>query len=321
MPRGRKIIKTIELEERTLEEASIEFYENNRIKGLAESTQKGYKIYLSVFINWCGKDILLKDINERTLERYIIYNEDKGNKTVSIATAMNHLRRFFNFCIKRGYMDSIDIIIPKYQAELKEPYTDDEMKLLLAKPKGTNWVEYRNWCMVNYFFSTGQRLSTVLNIKVKDLDLFNKRVKLTWNKDKIQKYMPLSSAITKILQDYVLVSALEDEDYLFPEYEGKRLKTRSAEDSIADYNIKRGVSKTSIHLFRHTFAKNYIIAGGNPVKLQHLLNHKTIEMTMHYVNLYSTDIANDLDAFNPLDNFKRKNYHPTKRVDVSLHPE
>lgn len=67
---------------------------------------------------------------------------------------------------------------------------------------------------------------------------------------------------------------------MFPEYEGNQLKRRGAEDSIADYNRKRGVSKTSVHLFRNTYARNYIVNGGNPAKLQKLLNHKTIEQTL-----------------------------------------
>ncbi len=316
MARGRKIVKTIEIEECTVRTAAEEFFEHNRVKGLATATQKSYKNYVNTFIKWLGEDTMLNEITVRTMDKYILYSEERGNKAVSIATIMVHLRRYFNFCNSRGYMERIEITIPKYEAELKEPYTDEEMKRLLKKPTSDNWVELRNWCMINYFFSTGQRLSSVLHIKVRDLDLISGKVKLTWNKDKKQKYMPLSTALVNILREYIYLSELVDEDYLFPEYEGKRLKSRSAEDSIAEYNKSRGVEKTSIHLFRHTFAKNYIIAGGNPVKLQHLLNHKTIEMTMKYVNLYGTDIATDLDVFNPLDNFKRKNYTPTKRVTI-----
>ena len=100
------------------------------------------------------------------------------NKPVSVATNIRHLRCFINFCIKRRYMEQIEVAIPKYDKELKEPYTDDEMKLLLVKPATNNWVEYRNWVMINYFFSTGQRLSTVLNIKVSHLDLVNRTMKL-----------------------------------------------------------------------------------------------------------------------------------------------
>ena len=318
MSRGRKIVKQIELEEHTLKSASEEFYKNNRIKGLAEETQKAYKVYVDCFIRWFGEESLLVDVTTEIIDEYICKKAGDGNKPVSIATNMVHLRRFFKFCYSRNYMERIDITIPKYEKELKEPYTDEEMKLLLKKPITKNWVEYRSWVMVNYFFSTGQRLSTVLNIKVSHVDMKHSRIKLIWNKDKIQKWMPISPALHKVLKEYIEVSDLHENDYLFPEYEGKKLQRRSAEDAIIKYNKSRGVDKTSIHLFRHCFAKNYILNGGNPAKLQKLMNHKTIEQTMKYVNLYANDISSDLDLYNPLDVFKKKNYLPTKRKTVCL---
>ena len=316
MPRGRKIIKTIEVEECTVGSASEEFYRHNQARGLSEETQRAYKSYVGLFVRWCGEDMILSDITEKTLDSYINKRRKDGNKDISLATNMKHVRRFLNFCSGRGYMEKVNVIIPKFQKELKDPYSDEEMRLLLKKPRTNNWVEYRTWTMINYFYSTGQRLSTVLNIKVCHLDLERATVKLVWNKDKRQKYMPLSTALVKVLREYILLSGLEEQDYLFPEYEGKQLKNRSAEDAIADYNRARGVQKTGIHLFRHTFAKNYIVNGGNPIKLQHLLNHKTIDQTMQYVNLYGVDLMNDLDMYNPLDCFKRNNYTPTKRTKI-----
>ena len=313
MARGRQIVKKLEVEEITLKVAAEDFYSHNAVKGLSVAAQKAYKNYVDCFMRWCGEDTVVADISGRTIEEYLLVRKEMGNKPVSLATTAKHLRRFIYFCASRNYLIKFEVTIPKFEVELKEPYTDEEMKLLLAKPKSNSWIELRAWAMVNYFFSTGQRLSTVLNIKVCHLDFINSRVKLEWNKDKRQKYMPLSTALVRVLREYIDVSDLAEEDYLFPEYEGGQLKVRSAEDAIADYNRKRGVEKTSIHLFRHTFAKNYIMNGGNPVKLQKLLNHKTMDMTMRYINLYGDDISADLDLFNPLDNFKRSNYTPTKR--------
>jgi len=119
MPRGRKIIKTIEIEECTIRIAAEEFFENNHVKGLAQATQRAYKDYVNAFIKWVGEETLLNDISVRTMDKYMLYNEKKGNKAVSIATIMVHLRRFFKFCNSRGYMDKIEITIPKYETELK----------------------------------------------------------------------------------------------------------------------------------------------------------------------------------------------------------
>ena len=293
--------------------AAADFYRHNEIKGLAQDSIKTYTGYVEKFIEWCGTETLVSDITTDLLEEYAEYKMDSGNKPVSVATNIRHLRVFVRFCEKRGMMERIEVTIPKYEKELKEPYTDEEMALLLIRPKGESWVDYRCWAMINYFFATGQRLSTVVNIKVKDVDLINKQVFLSWNKDKIQKYLPLSTQICKVLQEYIYISRLEPEDYLFPEATGKQLHKRSCQDSIKYYNNSRGVEKTSIHLFRHTFAKNYIINGGNAAKLQKLLAHKSIETTMKYVNLYSKDISNDLDMLNPLDNFGKYSQSTGKR--------
>lgn len=314
MPKGRKITRMIELEVCTLRQSAEEFYRHNRVKGLSKDTQQGYREYVERFIKWCGEDTETDTITTKTLDKYMEYLDEQGMiKAITIRTNMVHIRRFLNFCASRDYMEKVEVTIPKVEKTIKEPYSDEDMRKLLARPKSREWIDWRNWAMVNYFYATGQRLSTVLNIKLEHLDLKNARVKLEWNKDKIQKYMPLSSAIIKVLQEYLDLSGLNEQDYLFPECMGKQFSKRGAEDSIADYNRSRGVYKTSIHLFRHTFAKTYIMNGGNPVKLQKLLNHKTLEMTMKYVNLYASDISDDLDLFNPLDNFKRTNYTPTQR--------
>lgn len=314
MPRGRKIVKVIEVESCTLRVCAEEFYRHNRVKGLAKESQKSYRGYVENFMKWCGEETYTEEITTKKLEEFISFKQEEGkNKDVSIATNMKHLRRFFNFCISRGYMEKIEITIPKYEEELKEPYTEEELKLLLARPQSKHWVEWRCWAMTNYFYSTGQRLSTVLNIQVCHLDLEQGTVKLIWNKDKKQKYMPLSSALVKVLKEYIELSGLQEEDYLFPEYEGGQLKRRSAQDALTDYNHSRGVDTTGVHRYKHTFAKGYIQNGGNALKLQKLLNHKTIQQTMRYVNLYSSDIASDLDTFNPLDNFKKTHCTETRR--------
>ncbi len=76
--------------------------------------------------------------------------------------------------------------------------------------------------------------------------------------------------------------------------------------AIAVYNVQRGVTKTSTHLFRHTFAKNYILAGGGMIQLQAILGHSTMDMTRRYINLYGTDIQRDFDRLNPLNHILAK---------------
>ena len=103
-------------------------------------------------------------------------------------------------------------------------------------------------------------------------------------------------------ETYLKLWEWDSGDYLFPTNDGQQMRVTCLEGSVRRYNISRGVTKTSLHLFRHTFAKNYILAGGGMVQLQSILGHSTLDMTKKYVHLYGKDIQRDFDLLNPLNN-------------------
>ena len=76
-------------------------------------------------------------------------------------------------------------------------------------------------------------------------------------------------------------------------------------DSGCGFGRRRGVQKTSIHLFRHTFARKYLIdCGGDAFTLQKLLGHSTLAMTKHYCAIYDADLTKNYDNFSPLAQMK-----------------
>ena len=77
----------------------------------------------------------------------------------------------------------------RYEKKIKEVYTDDELKLLLIKPKINicEFTEYRNWVIVNYLLSTGNRRNTLINIKIADVDFEGGFIKLSTTKNKKQQ--------------------------------------------------------------------------------------------------------------------------------------
>ena len=101
---------------------------------------------------------------------------------------------------------------------------------------------------------------------------------------------------------YLKVWDWDSDNYLFPGSRNMQMQAHTLEERIRTYNISRGVTKTSTHLFRHTFAKNYILAGGGMIQLQAILGHSTMDMTRKNINLYGTDIQRDFDRLNPLNN-------------------
>jgi integrase/recombinase XerD len=84
-------------------------------------------------------------------------------------------------------------------------------------------------------------------------------------------------------------------------------------NEIAKFNASRGVKKSSVHLFRHTFGSRYIENGGNPLKLQRILGHSSMRMVNHYVHLDTNSLKDDIDRYNPLEKFSK-----TKKTKIKL---
>ena len=82
---------------------------------------------------------------------------------------------------------------------------------------------------------------------------------------------------------------------------------------LYEYNKRRGVETTGIHRYRHTFAKQWILNGGNVVSLSKLLGHSSLEITQNYIHLLVSDIARQVEEFNVLDKFYSREHIQIKR--------
>lgn len=303
-------------EHKNLRELFEEFQLENKTKNLSPKTIKSYENNLIHFFKFIELKGLTSpsDIHKTVLENFKRWLFELNIKDTTINTYLRHTRTFLYWCMKENYIDEFKITTIKANETQKEPYTDDEIKRLLAPPnfKKCGFVEYRNWVLVSYLLDTGNRLSTVINIKIKDVDLENGIVTLTTNKNRKINYSPISHTMIKIIQKYISTWGLKNTDYLFPNERGEQLKPRSLQSTISKYNYSRGVYETSIHKFRHSFAKNYIKRGGDPLKLQRLLGHSTLTMTNRYVNLYGEDLRDGIEDISIIENtiknksFKRK---------------
>lgn len=91
--------------------------------------------------------------------------------------------------------------------------------------------------------------------------------------------------------------------FLWISREDGPLKRETIQERLAQYGQQAGLKnvRVSPHTFRHTFAKLFIINGGNTLALQNLLGHSTLEMVRHYVNLWGTDLQAMHRQYSPVD--------------------
>ena len=81
--------------------------------------------------------------------------------------------------------------------------------------KKCRFSEYRNWVFINYLIATGNRLSTVINIKIGDIDFDNDTIILKKTKNRNQQIIPIANSLKIVLLEYLKYRKGTSEDYLF----------------------------------------------------------------------------------------------------------
>ena len=295
------------LQEKTFKDVYDDFVKAKTAQGVTEYTIRNYHCHFKSIEKYIDVNMPFRELTKSKIDEMVIAMRQSDLAHNSIATYVRNLKTFLNWCNAEG-LSNLKINGIKEKETVKETYTDEELELLLEKPsKSCSFTEYRNWVIVNFFVNSGCRAASVRNIQIRDLDLKRKQVVLRHNKNGKINTIPLCSLMISILTDYLRVREGAEEDYLFCSQYGEMLTENALRLAIVKYNNSRGVSKTSIHLFRHTFARKYLVdCGGNAFTLQHLLGHSTLDMTKHYCTIFDADISKSYDTFSPLANLAKK---------------
>ncbi len=291
----------------TAEETFARFLLVKRAEGIAEKTVASYSHHFHAISKHLDTTRDICSISKRELEQMIVSMREQGLSPNSIETYTVTLKVFLTWCNNEG-ITTLNIKRYKGEETIKETYSDAELKILLKKPdmRHCSFAEYRSWVIENFLVNSGSRAATIRYIQIRDLDLTNSLVYARHTKNKKALVIPLCTELVGILREYLHTRGGEPEDYLFCNETGQQLTENALRCSIAKYNRSRGIQKTSIHLFRHTFARKYLVdCGGDAFTLQRLLGHSTLDMTKHYCAIFDADITKNFDNFSPLAQMKR----------------
>ena len=293
----------------TVAETFEDFIISRKAKGLSEKTLVTYNQHLRAIKRHLDIDVSIEDLTKANLENMVSSMRVAELSANSISSYVRTMKTFLSWCNDE---EITNINIKRYKSEetIKETYTDKELEILLKKPnmRKCGFAEYRTWVIINLLLNNGCRAATVRNIQNKDVDLESSIIYLRHTKSKKSQVIPLCTELCGILKEYMRIRGGAADDYLFSNESGEQLKEYGLRSSIARYNNRRGIQKTSIHLFRHTFARKYLVdCGGNAFTLQRLLGHSTLDMTKHYCAIFDADIAKNYDKFSPLSQMKQQN--------------
>lgn len=282
---------------------------NCKQRNLREGTLRHYRQSYLQFYKFFNEDMPLEDFTQSLYNDYVLHLRETLLNDVSINSYLRDLITTLRFLMQEDYLKPFQMKSIKVDNTQVETYTDDELKKLLQKPnlKKCSFIEYQSWVMTNFLFATGVRQRSLMNIRIKDIDFDNNILHVNVTKNRKPLIIPLNQTLVSILKEYLKHRQVQhEEDWLFVNVYGQQLLKATCYSMLYTYNKKRGVETTGIHRYRHTFAKAWILNGGNVATLARLLGHSNLSVTQNYVNLLVTDLAKQVDEINLLDKYSSK---------------
>ncbi len=222
------------------------------------------------------------------------------------------LRAFFNWCVAEGTIPGSPmerIPVPVDRPDQVQPFTHDQLKRLLAAAKKTLHPK-RNEALLLLMLDTGIRATELCDLRLRDVDLQNGHVTVEGKGGK-QRRLPFSRDTKRALYNYL--SEDDEREPGTPVFlsdrgteAGMSLSRHGLRFLVVRMGKAAGIDGTrcSPHTFRHTFAIEFLRAGGNVFTLKQLLGHTDLAMTNRYVAIAQADVERQHQQFSPVARLK-----------------
>ncbi len=296
------------------------FYHRCIAINVANATLRNYRSFFSGFNKYLTKFEVenLEQIDRQLIRNYFVYLRQNDLSPITVQDRFRILRTFFNYHVSEG-----NIIISPLEGVVKpripkvhaRTFNNEEIKAILTYFPLDDFLGYRNYTIMCILYSTGIRMNELLNLTVFDvrMDIDTMTVLGKGSKERI---LPISRILKKVLGKYLREREIYTRNtkyttpYLIINRNGNKFTQAGIQvifNQLKD-NLGFPRKRLSSHTWRHTFAKNFLLNGGNVFALQKLLGHEDIETTRIYVEYTEKEMKIQNDNFNPLDNNRWQYY-------------
>ena len=272
-------------------------------RAYSDNTVGAYMNDLNKYEEFLKKDILKSDTED--LEKYLKYI--KNLESTTVAHKITSIKSYFNYNIKRGIVSvnpADKVSRPKLTKHLPEYLTEEEVgKLLDVDVKSP--YDYRNKTILELLYSSGIRISELVNIKTPNYDSEECLIRIMGQGSK-ERIVPLGDYAVNIMNDYMnnyrpLINK-KHTDYVFINNRGDKISRQFIFKVIKKEALKKGIKKDiSPHTLRHTFATHLLKNGADLRIIQELLGHENISTTQIYTHVTNNKLKSDYETYFPKD--------------------
>ena len=284
-------------------------------RGYSKNTQEAYVRDVLKLVDYleseftdspqASKDVL--DVTLEDLQHFAASLHDTGIGARSQCRILSGIRTFYLYLQTDGYLDSNPTELlesPVLGAHLPEVLSTTEVDMLEASIDLSKWEGQRNKAIIEVLFSCGLRVSELVNLKLSDLYLKERYVRIMGKGSK-ERLVPISPRAIQELDYWFMDRNLMnikpgEEDYVFLNRRGAHLTRTMILIMIKQQAIAAGIQKTiSPHTLRHSFATALLEGGADLRAIQAMLGHESIGTTEIYTHIDMTTLRQQILEHHP----------------------
>ena len=264
-------------------------------KGYSKKTIINYEKDLELFNNYLKQEKITKIeiINHNTIRKYLTNLHDKNYKSKTIARKISTLRSFFKYNLKTKTIKTNPMTLisnPKQEKTLPKYLKYEDLEKMINSIDTSSKEGIQNKLIIELLYSTGIRVSELVNIKLKDIKIKENQITILGkgNKERIVLFGKVAKTVLeqyiKEYKEYYQGNIINE--YLLINKKGKPLTTNKIELIVKkitrECSLKHNISP---HTLRHTFATHMLENGADLKTVQELLGHKNLKTTAIYTHV------------------------------------
>ena len=271
-------------------------------RNYSKYTIRNYELDITSYVNYCNiNKINIYKVKYSDIKSYLVKLYDKKYNTNTISRHISSLRRFYRYLYDNNKVDKNIfklISLPKKDKKLPNYMTNSDIDIIFDIPNINTPIGQRNRLILELLYGTGIRVSELCNIKISDIDISNKTIKV-FGKGSKERIVCYGNKCKSILEMYmadgrgVLLNKKNSDYLIIGIYKDKPLTTRSVEliiKNIIDASaLKKNVTP---HVFRHTFATHLLNEGCDILIVKELLGHSSLDTTGIYTHVSNERLRN-----------------------------
>lgn len=264
-------------------------------KGLSRNTLEAYNRDLIRYIDFLeGKGFSPVKATPSQIVSFLSTLKERGLSVRSYTRCLVAIRGFYRFLMKGRYISSNPtsyIDLPRFFKKLPEVLGLEDVERLLDAPETKRTLGQRDKAMLEVLYATGLRVSELVSLKLRDLNLQAGYV-TAFGKGSKERLIPIGDSAIHWVKRY-LASArgrllkARHSDYIFVTARGDRMTRQGFWEVIKRYAEKAGIDRKKVkpHIIRHSFATHLLERGADLRSVQTMLGHADISTTQIYTHI------------------------------------